>query len=364
MFDIKAITPPHCISAGKQRQEWIDCLRGITMLLVVMLHCEYTFCHNTQLSIDCFWFRMPLFFFISGFFAYRKSIVFSSTASVVHPLKKRILMVLWPTLLIMTIYYFAIHRQLGKSFTDIIFDQFKGNYWFTIVSVEIFFLSLPFICLLNSTMATAVKWSATAALMVVASFTGNLIEPMQNPAALAFSLHMVLGYMPFFMLGIFFRYHLQRGVKMFVSPAVAVSLCVACALFIHYTPTLRFGVLDWRLMPVISILVYAIFNIAYHLKFILNRGNVVGRALSRIGRTTLQIYLFHFFITISQPVSYLGTVIPWDILGQVPRVCIGLVSAVCVSYLCLMFDHLLSKTPIYKYLFPKVATRPVVEAAA
>ena len=62
-------------NTGKKRIGWIDALRGFTMILVVFSHVEisgmgmepgYTGV-NDLLRI----FRMPLFFFVSGFIAYR-----------------------------------------------------------------------------------------------------------------------------------------------------------------------------------------------------------------------------------------------------------------------------------------------------
>ena len=50
-----------------KRIEYIDAMRGFTMLLVVMFHVEWTFWgsdygYNSFIEV----FRMPLFFFISG----------------------------------------------------------------------------------------------------------------------------------------------------------------------------------------------------------------------------------------------------------------------------------------------------------
>lgn len=59
-----------------QRIGYIDALRGFTMLLVVFSHIE-TFCYNIPfnesiLSSLFITFRMPMFFFISGYIAYKK----------------------------------------------------------------------------------------------------------------------------------------------------------------------------------------------------------------------------------------------------------------------------------------------------
>ena len=61
----------------KQRLEWLDALRGFTMFMVVTNHIYgFGFDTNTKYSMFmsvCLLFRMPLFFFISGFLAYKAS---------------------------------------------------------------------------------------------------------------------------------------------------------------------------------------------------------------------------------------------------------------------------------------------------
>ena len=58
-----------------KRIEYIDALRGFTMLLVVFAHVEtmgiFNFSHQTVVGQVFQSFRMPLFFFISGFIAYK-----------------------------------------------------------------------------------------------------------------------------------------------------------------------------------------------------------------------------------------------------------------------------------------------------
>ena len=61
-----------------QRIGYIDALRGFTMLLVVFSHIE-TFCYDIPfnesiLSSLFITFRMPMFFFISGYIAYKKEL--------------------------------------------------------------------------------------------------------------------------------------------------------------------------------------------------------------------------------------------------------------------------------------------------
>jgi len=59
----------------KQRLEWLDALRGFTMIMVVAYHvCQQGFMMPAKVSSSMPFlvlFRMPLFFFVSGFLAYK-----------------------------------------------------------------------------------------------------------------------------------------------------------------------------------------------------------------------------------------------------------------------------------------------------
>ena len=61
----------------KPRLEWLDAMRGFTMILVVANHVSQSgFAQDVKLSSSLSFlilFRMPLFFFISGFLAYKAS---------------------------------------------------------------------------------------------------------------------------------------------------------------------------------------------------------------------------------------------------------------------------------------------------
>ena len=67
--------------AKKPRLEWLDALRGFTMILVVAFHVnQTTFSLDFKTSSSMPFlvlFRMPLFFFVSGFLAYKASLVWN-----------------------------------------------------------------------------------------------------------------------------------------------------------------------------------------------------------------------------------------------------------------------------------------------
>lgn len=61
------------ITTATNRLDWVDQAKGLTMIMVIYLHCTTAvYAHIGMAS-----FHMPLFFFLSGFFLFRKSQNFS-----------------------------------------------------------------------------------------------------------------------------------------------------------------------------------------------------------------------------------------------------------------------------------------------
>lgn len=125
----------------KQRLEWLDALRGFTMIMVVANHvCNFAFVlpNKASPSMQFFvLFRMPLFFFVSGYLAYRASQIWN-----LHTLGQQLLKK-FHVQTIPTIVFFLLGAAiLGDNFSATIMNWLsqvaKGGYWFTIVLLYMF----------------------------------------------------------------------------------------------------------------------------------------------------------------------------------------------------------------------------------
>ena len=114
----------------KKRIGYLDAMRGFTMILVVYNHVlGHTFGYKPDFSFNDIFitFRMPLFFFLSGFLMY-KAKRFCQGADVLDFLGKKAKVQLLPTL-IFTIAFCLIFQY---SFGELWFEKAKCGYWFTV----------------------------------------------------------------------------------------------------------------------------------------------------------------------------------------------------------------------------------------
>ena len=125
----------------KQRLEWLDALRGFTMLMVVTNHVYgFGFDTNTKYSMFmsvCLLFRMPLFFFISGFLAYKASFSWNwrDTSQLIA---KKLRVQIVPTVVFMTAYVAIVAKDFWARMEYAWTSPTKGGYWFTMVLLEMF----------------------------------------------------------------------------------------------------------------------------------------------------------------------------------------------------------------------------------
>ena len=125
----------------KTRLEWLDALRGFTMLLVVANHVYgSTLNANTGRSMFmslCLMFRMPLFFFVSGFLAYKASMVWTFRETLALMWKKAKIQII-PTLVFMTTYVALVANHFWEQLGHAWSMPTKSGYWFTLVLLEMF----------------------------------------------------------------------------------------------------------------------------------------------------------------------------------------------------------------------------------
>ena len=120
-----------------KRIEYIDAMRGFTMLLVVYAHIQI-FSLNIATNVFTFnkilyLFRMPLFFFISGFILYKSTTKWDKITTIKF-LKKKFLVQIVPTTFFIFVFAFCFNYNLSNIFVS----EMKYGYWFTYTLLEFF----------------------------------------------------------------------------------------------------------------------------------------------------------------------------------------------------------------------------------
>ena len=275
---------------GKQRIEYIDAMRGFTMILVVYSHiCNYCLGDKWMGWNDVFFlFRMPCFFFISGwlFDSMRRPV----PATILHKFRVQIIpTVIFLLLLAPPPLFFS---RLGAT---------KGGYWFTFALFEFFLLSIFSDRCLK-------KWGGVFAFVVsVSAFCYDIyynryfkdLGAMTN--ILGFLGFMTWRYYLFFYIGTWVKRHFEDFLKWTGLPSV-VCVIVLAFVAVSLIPHSDSLVCEYLIFAVGGILgmtmVFTMFRYIgqylscnNHLRF----PHLTFHSLSYIGTRTLDIYLLHYF---------------------------------------------------------------------
>lgn len=279
----------------KQREAWIDVIRGFSMLLVVYAHvlAELFGC-TTNLNSLFQTTRMPLFFFISGFFMY--SVDFNG-ALLWKRFKNRLAKQLLPTIILFTIF---VAIALDFNFVKYILHESKAGYWFTYVSVLYFITLSPLFYLFtklrmsnNSRIITLVVFILMS---ILVQYLASYLHFYKTSVSTFLSFAHYATYLKYLAAGSIFRVlWIEYRNTIIKLPIFVITLIgfIAC-----YTIG---GALAY-LVPYfgIYIVLYAFNKIAsYHSK------SKILDFLSFIGSLTLEIYLLHYFILFCIKRSYI-----------------------------------------------------------
>lgn len=349
-----------------KRIEYIDALRGFTMILVVYQHLE-TFAYHTSQSFICqilTTFRMPLFFFISGYIAYKADQRWNLNSFANNIFKKTKIQ------LIPTLFFGLIFTYLVKnvSWVEFISEPMKLGYWFTPVLLDFFIIyyttSFIFQKLFPLDVKTEKKERALAftlcAIAVILYFAKLIFR--YNPSLQTIydilSLHSVFTYFPFFVFGIIAKIYYSQFNKLFENNLYSTTTIIAFTiifLFRSYyintniiSPSIS-SIIDPPLMILNGLLgltiVYHFFQ-KYQKSF--TKNTILGKTLQYIGKHTLDIYLLHYFLIpdLSNIGQHLGS--SSTIIGLF----IGLIIAIMIIAVCLVISNTIRLSPILAhYLF-------------
>ena len=346
-----------------QRMEWLDAMRGFTMLLVVAYHvAQNGFVESERLSLSLslqVLFRMPLFFFVSGFLAYKSTWIWTPHSFASLTWKKLKVQVL-PALVFLCVYLIVRWKiPFAEGFMKCMHSPTKGGYWFTWVLLQMFliyYLTAAF----SQPFGKKVEHGAVAVLWVVsllASLSLYLPQTLgkwyKTDFMLYSSLVQTFRFMHFFLMGNLVHRFWPQVQRLFYSkwffPVLALVAFMCCADFLKWH-TFR---LEWANLPhklAMYSLLFAVVMFFFHYQKIFTRQTLLGRGLQYVGTRTLDIYLLHFIFLPKWP--EVGQWINAHQPNFVLDVTLTLMGGVLVTVFCLLTSHVLRISPLLKeYLF-------------
>ena len=272
------------------------------MLMVVTNHIYgFGFDTNTKYSMFmslCLLFRMPLFFFISGFLAYKASFSWN-LGDTGRLIAKKLRVQIIPTVVFMTAYIALTAKHFWPKMEEAWTSPTKGGYWFTMVLLEMFLVYYAVCGIFRNRRGAAIAglWLlslfAYATLYMPSWFSWYKEDfwKITSITELARNFH-------FFLLGnLVHRYwgQVQRlfDSKWFFPLLIAIAFLGAGDYLKWHNLRLQWANLPRTMSMYALVLIIVAFFRNYSSWF--TKETRIGNALQYIGVRTLDIYLIHYF---------------------------------------------------------------------
>ncbi|MBR5510917.1 MAG: acyltransferase [Bacteroidaceae bacterium] len=341
-----------------KRIEYMDALRGLTMILVVFAHVEMTsfgYIIPTYINSLFISFFMPLFFWVSGFMAYKAGIEWN-WPTWWKMSKKKSFILLVPTFVVGLIYTYA---YFNADFKEFITHNGKLGYWFTIVLLEIFLVVYTTNTILYNGIQQIHKKRMFIALILLSGgmFVAKIplkMNPTLNEIGNILSLHHTFNYFQYFAFGYICSMYKEEFRKILESKYFAAIIIVLFASLFYAKRSLiganiSDGMNIWKMFDIIAemligylglLIVYNTFK-TYQDSFTADKK--IGRALQYIGKKTLDIYLLHYFFLPSLP--QIGDFLLTGNNATLELIIGGFISLVVIG-ICLIISKILRTSPV------------------
>lgn len=279
-----------------KRIGYIDALRGMAMILVVYFHisaygfCSYIMGYNDIIER----FRMPLFFFISGWlFKY-------IDRPTIEIIKQKFMVQIVPTAFFLLLYLYVFDYLSFASF-----GSDKKGYWFTYVLFEFFAIYLGLKTLFNKHntpkgeifMMSGMLLLSISAFYYSTCYTRYAEELGIWKTILGLFSFVKFKHIIFFWFGTFVKKHFNQFIQLTNKPHIFIFLLGLFVMPNIYPAVFSINGLEYIAFLLVGIsgviVIFTLFrflstissNVCYHTSSILHF----------IGRRTLDIYLIHYF---------------------------------------------------------------------
>ena len=344
----------------RDRLEWLDAMRGFTMIMVVAYHvAQVSYMQNIKLSASLPFlvlFRMPLFFFVSGFLAYKANFVWSAS-NTLHLLGKKFKIQVFPALVFMCLFIVLRKPHFWETFTGYLSSATKGGYWFTWALLQMFAVYYLFcfaIRRLTPKVQNRMLWVLWGLSLVAYEFCymPKVFDAEHSDFLNTSGLIQAMKYGHFFVMGNIVHRYWDRTQRLFNSqwffPVICV-LCFICCADIFRWHTLKFV---WTNLPRTTAMYCLLFIVVIFFRYYqawFTSKTAVGRGLQYVGTRTLDVYIIHYFLLPTLPAvgKWLNTVQPNFLIDIV----VSMVPAIVVVAFCLLISNILRISPLFSENF-------------
>lgn len=341
--------------ATKEREQYIDILRALACILVVLTHCVPPSVSPTGSSSTHAFISFicspssELFLAISG------ALLLPVRRTTKEFLSKRFMRVFPPLLFWSAVIVLFRHftqdvtlNETLKTFISIPIKPVLGSYWFFYV-ISGLYIFAPIISkwLLNASKREIggflLLWGATLALASAGIlFNANLIDVNGNYYFILNSFGGFLGYM---VLGSYLRYHAGRRT---IKKNVVVPLCILASLLVFAVVGYKMRIVSAdffleNLSLAAGLMVYSVFMLFKDVKI---NNKVLVKIVSEIALCSYGIYLIHIFVARGLVWNILGYM---GLAGSHPAITasVSLMLSLAISYAAVRLIKLL---PFGKYI--------------
>lgn len=333
---------------------YIDALRGMAMILVVYFHIaaygfgSYEFGYNDIIER----FRMPTFFFISGWLFYKIGRTWDKQ-TITSMIRKKFMVQIIPTIVFMLLYLIMFNLLDVSSF-----GSDKKGYWFTFVLFDYFVIYILAEAMLNQQdtyngemrVLVVILILSVGAFYYAKYYTRYATELGIWKDILGFLSFVKIRHIIFFWFGTFVRRHFNQFIRLTGNRFLTAIMIVLFTAIIVWPILLSTEGIEYIAYLVAglsgTIICFSFFRIhAQHF----SQQTWYGKGLQLIGRRTLDIYLIHYFVL---PYNLVQPDIWLQYHHNTLFVPMALILTIWVVIISLLISSILRVSPILaKYLF-------------
>lgn len=322
-----------------ERLAYFDALKCLGILLVINGHVLFfgmnINTYDSPSTLMLYSFKMPLFFFISGFFAFKENMIGSMNG--LRQIRNKFMLLVLPAIIF---YCFLSLVEQGEGYFNFLENGLE-KYWFTFTLFEIFMIYYSIISLVNS------KTMLTLILIILAVAGVGYLGLLSKYDIAFLDFNHLAKYFQFFVIGVLSKMYISIYDKFmrnewikFIS--ISVFFILLFTLYQTNMPASIHHVIRDIVLRYLGL--YIVISLFYCNQEVFNNNDRINKLILSIGQNSLAIYLLQYFF-----MPDFSAYNQWiEGLDWLSKYIISIGYTIVISFLCLAFIELLSNSKFIK----------------